>query len=285
MHCSDLERYLEACLDGQLGASRRQSLQDHLRLCRGCAERVAGLRRFEADLQRRLRAMQHEVSLWQPLGLEVVNGGPARAELPMALIPLADTATPAQAPRRHRLRLTLPAADTEPKPGRRLPRRGLQRLAGVALLAAAVGALADVALTGLGWLGSDRRIAVYRAYLDGTAVLDLRTEEPVQLSAWFADQLGGPVSLPALPSGFALVGGKTGEAGLAAGAALAVYSTEAGPALLVIESSLDRPAAAGAEPTLAVDKGLTRLDWQSGPHAYSLISALPPDKLAAFAAD
>jgi anti-sigma factor RsiW len=283
MHCSDLERYLEACLDGQLGASRRQSLQDHLRLCRGCAERVDGLRRFEADLQRRLRAMQHEVSLWQPLGLEVVDGGPARAELPMALAPFADDAAPVR--RRHRLRLALPAADPGPTPGHRLPRRGLQRLAGVALLAAAVGALADVALTGLGWLGSDRRIAVYRSYLDGTAALDVHTEEPVQLSAWFADQLGGPVDLPALPSGFALVGGKTGEAGLAAGAALAVYSTEEGPALLVIESSLERPLALGDEPTLAVDKGLTRLDWQSGPHAYSLISALPPDKLAAFAAD
>ncbi len=285
MHCSDLERYLEACLDGQLGAGRRQSLHDHLRLCRGCAERVDGLRRFEADLQRRLRAMQHEVSLWQPLGLEVVNGGPARAEMPMALVPLADDAAPAGGRSRHRLRLALPVADAESKPGRRLPKRGLQRLAGVALLAAAVGALADVALTGLGWLGSDRRVAVYRAYLDGTAELDLHTGEPVRLSAWFADQLGGPVSLPTLPSGFALVGGKTGDAGLAAGAALAVYATEEGPALLVIESSLDRPAAAGAEPTLAVDQGLTRLDWQSGPHAYSLISALPPDKLAAFAAD
>ena len=280
MHCSDLERYLEACLDGQLGDSRRQSLQEHLRLCRGCAERVDGLRQFEADLQRRLRAMRHEASLWQPLGLEVVNGGHARADMPVALVPLGDVPAPPEAPRRsHRLRLK-PPVEPEAK-----PRRRLQNLAGVALLAAAVGTLADAALTGLGWLGGDPRSAVYRGYLDGSVPLDLRTGEPVQLSAWFADQLGGPVDLPTLPGGFTLVGGKTGETGLTEGAALAVYSTADGPALLVIESAQERPLALGAEPTLAVDKGLSRLDWQRGAHAYSLISALPPDKLAAFAVE
>jgi anti-sigma factor RsiW len=280
MHCSDLERYLEACLDGQLGESRRQVLQGHLRLCRGCAERVDGLKRFEADLQRRLRSMQHEVSLWQPLDLAVVDGGPARRSLPVALVPLGDdAAAPEVVRKRHHLCLKPPVEAVA------RPRRRLQNLAGVALLAAAVGTLADVAASAFGWLGGDPREAVYRAYLDGAVPLDLRTDEPVRLSAWFAQQLGGPVVLPAAPGDFALVGGKTGEAGLAEGAALAVYSTTAGPALLVIESALERPLTATAEPTLAVDDGLSRLDWQRGAHAYSLISALPPDKLAAFATD
>ncbi len=282
MHCSDLERYLEACLDGQLGESRRRALHDHLRLCRGCAERVDGLRRFEADLQLRLRAMRHEASLWQPLELEMVNGGPAApTAVPLDFVPIAETAASARVERgqRHRLRLQLPTAAAEPKPKRRL-----QNLAGVALLAAAVGALADLTLNGLGMLGTDKRVALYRAYLDGSADLDVRTKEPGQLAAWFADRLDGPVDLPAPPSGFALVGGKAGEPGLGEQAALAVYATAEGPALLVIESSADRLPAV-TEPTLALDNGLTRLDWQNGVHAYSLISALPPDKLAAFAVD
>jgi anti-sigma factor RsiW len=277
MHCSDLERYLEACLDGQLGESRRRSLQDHLRLCRGCAERVDGLRRFEADLQRRLRAMQHEASLWQPLGLETVHGGPAPSALPIPAAPL-DAPTPARLRHRHRLRVATLAAAPEPK-----PRRRLQSLAGVALLAAALGALADMALGGFGWLQGDKRTAVYRAYLDGAAELDLVTEEPAQLEAWFATKLGAPVDLPTPPAAFDLVGGTTGDVGLAAETGLAVYRSAAGPVLLLIENALGRTVA--VEPGPMVEDGLTRRDWQSGPYAYSLISPLPPDKLAEFPVD
>lgn len=290
MHCSELERYLEACLDGQLGDSRRQSLQDHLRLCRGCATRVEELKRFEADLQRRLRAMQHEVSLWQPLGLEVVEGGHARPEPPVALVPRGDDVPvetpgdgllPARIGRGHRLRSAAPARPVEPK-----PRRRLQNLVGVAILAAAAGALADLALSGVGWFAGDRRSVIYRAYLEGSAELQLETGEPARLSAWFADQLGEPVNLPTLPDDFTLIGGAADATGLAEDAALALYSTADGPALLVIESSLDRPlAASAAEPELAVEDGLSRLDWRNGPHVYSLVSALPPDELAAVAAD
>lgn len=34
---------------------------------------------------------------------------------------------------------------------------------------------------------------------------------------------------------------------------------------------------------MVIEDGLTRLDWQDGDHAYSLIAALPPEKLALFA--
>jgi|GEM_PF-2065893 len=277
MHCSDLERYLEACLDGQLGDSRRRSLHEHLRLCRGCAERVDSLRRFEADLQRRLRAMQHEASLWQPLGLETVNGGPPPTALPSPVAPV-EAASPARVYRRHRFKVATPS----PAPAAK-PRRRLQNLAGVALLAAAIGALADLALTGLGWLHGDKRTAVYRAYLDGPGELDLVTHEPAQLEAWFAEQLGAPVDLPAPSSAFALIGGKTGDVGTSEGAALAVYNSEAGPALLLIENASAAPV--GVESGATVDDGLTRRDWQRGPYTYSLISPLPPDKLAAFTLD
>ena len=167
----------------------------------------------------------------------------------------------------------------------------LQGLAGVALIAAAVGALADLALTSLGWLSADRRAAVYRAYVDGEVDLDLRTAEPARLSRWLAAELGGPVSLPAAPGGFALIGGATMDESAAVGAAMAVYATADGPALLMIET-METLAIAEAAPLslglgdagdVVVEDGLSRLDWRDGLHTYSLIGALPPDKLALFA--
>lgn len=282
MHCSDLERYLEACLDGQLGDSRRRALHDHLRLCRGCAERVDNLRRFEADLQRRLRAMHHEASLWQPLGLETVNGGPAPSVLPTRTAPPAAAAIPARVRLRHRLRVATPPAPVPATPEPKARRR-LQNVAGAALLVAAVAALADIALAGFGWLQGDKRTAVYRTYLDGAVELDLLTHEPAQLEAWFAEKLGALVDLPAAQGAFALVGGKTGDADLTDGTALAVYRSAAGPALLVIENA--PPGSVGIAPTPSLDNDLTRRSWQRGPYAYSLISPLPPDKLAAFVVD
>lgn len=309
MHCSDLERYLEACLDGQLGDSRRRALKDHLAYCKSCRARVDALRQFEADLQRRLRSMRHEVSLWQPLGLETVGGTlPVPRPTPVVLRPARpdgraaaarhdaaagdDAAAGERAARRgHRLRaLPGPAAAAVPSAPQGLGRR-LQSLAGVALIVAAVAAIADAALTGLGWLSGDRRAAVYRAYVDGDLPLDLRTAEAARLSGWLGEQLGVPVSLPAAPGGFALVGGKALSSGELAldeptdKAGMAVYTTAEGPAVLMIETLAadDGDSAPTALPEVVVEDGLARLDWQDGPHAYSLIGALSADQLALFA--
>jgi len=54
MLCSDLERYLEAFLDGRLGRSRTIILRRHLGLCGPCRARVERLRRFERELGRQL---------------------------------------------------------------------------------------------------------------------------------------------------------------------------------------------------------------------------------------
>lgn len=282
MHCSDLERYLEACLDGQLGDSRRQALKGHLALCGPCRERVDGLRRFEAELQRRLRSMQHEVSLWEPLGLETVGTAPAVPPRPAAVLPrLALTGPATTTPEGHgRHRLRLKQADLAAA----RPRRRLQNLAGMAMLVAAVGAVAQATLSGLGWLGGDRRAAVYRAYLEGGVELDLVTAQPAQLSAWLAERLGGPVVLPEAPGSFALIGGKAPAEGLPEGAGMAVYASDAGPALLVIEAAKGPAGTAPAlSPQVAVEDGLARVEWHDGPHSYSLFGALPPDKLALFA--
>ena len=290
MHCPDLERYLEACLDGQLGDGRRQALHDHLAVCASCRGRVDGLRHFEADLQRRLRAMQHEASLWQPLGLETV-GGTGRASLPTPPPGLAETGAGSQATLDgtpdnaqpstggHPLRLLASRSASGPSWWR------LQNLAGAALLVAAVAAITDMALTGIGWLGGDKRQAVYRAYLDGDLELDLRTSDPGKLETWLAKQLAAPVDLPDAPASFALVGGKAESPVLPDGSVMAVYGEDEGPALLFIETLDDSAPVAGGAPQLAMQDGLTTLKWRDDRNAYSLLSALPSDKLALFAAD
>ncbi len=281
MHCSDLERYLEACLDGQLGDSRRQALHDHLAICLSCRGRVDGLRHFEADLQRRLRAMQHEASLWQPLGLETVGGTPV-APLPApGLLEAAPEVVPGPPRRgRHPLRLATARPAAGPAKWR------LSNLAGAALLVAAAAAVANMALNGLGWwLGGDKRQAVYRAYLDGDLQLDLRTADPDALEAWLGQQLAEPVHVPAPPASFTLVGGEADASLLPEGTVLAVYGEDEGPALLFIEALDEAPPVAMGVPQLAMQDGLVTLEWQDQGNAYSLLSALPADKLAFFAAN
>ncbi len=279
MHCSDLECYLEACLDGQLGEARRDALRRHLALCRSCSERVDRLRLFEADLQRRLRAMQHEDSLWAPLGLEMTTE-PLRVEPPVLFHPPVAQSTPA-VPRparagQHRLRLARRRSTATP---RRPVRRRLQSLAGAALIMAAVGAIVDLAT---GWLGGSRSNLLYRAYVAGELDLELRTGEPREMAAWLDRELGTPVDLPAA-AGFGLVGGSAGLPG-SPDAAAVVFAAEGVPALLVITPGDGAADTTVAPPALAVEDGLTRLDWHEGEHAYSLVSALPPEKLALFAA-
>ena len=291
MHCSDLERYLEACLDGQLGDGRRRALHDHLAICVSCRGRVDGLRHFEADLQRRLRAMQHEASLWQPLGLETV-GGSGGASLPAPAPGCEETDGGSQA-----------AGEWAGPETARLPAKGhplrrvvarpaagpswwrLQNLAGAALLVAAVAAVTNMALSGLGWLGGDKRQAVYRAYLDGDLQLDLRTGDPGELEAWLG-RAAGAAGGPARRAGELRAGRRRGRpVGAARGLGHGRLRRGRGPALLFIEALDDASPVAGGAPQLAMQDGLVTLEWQDQGNAYSLLSALPADKLALFAAD
>jgi anti-sigma factor RsiW len=270
-------------LDGQLGDSRRRTLHDHLAICRGCRERVDGLRRFEADLQRRLRSMQHEASLWQPLGLETMVGTappPAvRLPLPVPALQQPETLPLLKRGSSHRLRLMQARQAATP------PWRRLQGIAGAALLMAALAALADLALTGFGWLGGDKRQDVYRAYLQGEVQLDLNTGNADALEAWLAERVQEPVRLPEPPARFTLLGGEADAAMLPAGTVLAVYSEAQGPALLFIEARSELPTVTATQPEVASKDGITTMQWQAQGQAYSLLSPLPADRLAAFAAN
>ena len=281
MHCSDLEGCLEACLDGELGEARRAELHRHLALCRTCAERVEGLRRFEADLQRRLRAMQHEVSLWAPLGLEMTTE-PLPFAPPIQFRPtVAKRGQALTRPARggpHRLRLGLRRTRPRPATAKRPGWRRLQHLAGAAMIVAAVGTLVDLAT---GWLGGSRNASLYRAYVAGELDLDLRTRTPGELTAWLDRELGADVELPLTGGGFELIGGSAGLPGAADGAAV-VYAADGVPVLLLIERRGERSAA--TTPALTAEGGLNLLDWHEGGLSYSLVSALPSDRLTSFAA-
>ena len=65
MRCGDLERYLEAFLDGRLDRGRRIVLRRHLSLCGACQTRVERLRQFERETQRRFRALEEPSSVWE----------------------------------------------------------------------------------------------------------------------------------------------------------------------------------------------------------------------------
>ena len=75
MNCSDLERYLEACLDGGLGRGRLALLKRHVAGCRACRGRIERLCRFERDLHRRFRCMEQSASFWTPLEMSLVEPG------------------------------------------------------------------------------------------------------------------------------------------------------------------------------------------------------------------
>ena len=145
MRCGDLERYLEAFLDGRLGRSRRAVLRRHLALCGTCQARVERLRQFERDTQRRFRAPEQPGSVWEGLELDLVgsNGVVVGRRL---------LAAPACAARRCRATKSFDAARWRgappgPRSSTLRPTGGrmASRLAGALLVALALGAAYQLA--------------------------------------------------------------------------------------------------------------------------------------------
>src|SRR5689334_11225728 len=174
MLCSDLERYLEAYLDGRLGRSRTTILRRHLGLCGPCRARIERLRRFEREVGRQFgtHGAAEQASLWQGLEVDLVRsfsvGG---AEIIPLLRPL-----PPSAPR-----LRPPAAREPARPARagRVAvglRRRLSRLGGVLAIALALGTLYEMARA---WVAPvDPAEAAMQAYLEfaaGKSDLTLKT--------------------------------------------------------------------------------------------------------------
>ena len=136
MRCGDLERYLEAFLDGRLGRSRSAACCAATCLVRRLPARVERLRQFERDTQRRFRTPEQTSSVWEGLELDLVGsngavgGGRLLALHEACCLPGGEPAPERSGPRRAAGQLLVAT---------RPPSRGTaSRLAGVLLVAMAL---------------------------------------------------------------------------------------------------------------------------------------------------
>ena len=242
MHCSDLERYLEAHLDGRLGRNRTAIMQRHLAQCSGCRKRIAQLRHFEKDLHARFRTMQATAALWETLEVNLVTTGTAKSasatpdSRPSKPLQSRDTSAKVpmlglnEAPSRFRPSTSEDESagsnESETIVAAKPARRFLG--AGLAVLAVLIGGAFAIDHYRLVQLESEV------AALAPAAGLALSTDDPFILRDWFRMQLGR--TLPPLPSpeGYELVGGNVAVVE-GAEMAIATYDGAEGPVLLYID--------------------------------------------------
>lgn len=280
MQCADLERYLEAFLDGRLGRSRAMVLRRHVAVCLPCRSRLEKLKQFERDLNRRLRTMEHVESVWSGLELDLVKS--TQEALPSRIPSLRLLPPPPQG------RSGLPQAATRRTSSPRTRRTGSSRrriatrLVGVMLVVAAAGAVYEIAVRRLSGGGTEA-IQAYLAYVEGDRALELATAEPASLQNWFSARLGLTFPEPPAPEGFAIVGGRLGE--IAGGrAAVVVYAKGEATALLYMRPHDAPPAVPPSTVTGQSEaQGVTHLSWQQQGFDYELVSPLPAEELKGFA--
>jgi anti-sigma factor RsiW len=287
MLCSDLERYLEAYLDGRLGRSRMTILRRHLGMCGNCRARVEQLRRFEREVARQMGtpAAQEQPSLWHGLEADLVRSFTVGGA---DIIPLLRPSPPISA----RLRPPIVRGGVRPS-GRRVSRvdfrRRASRLAGAVAVVLALGAVYEIVHSVLGTQDeAEAATETYLAYVTGKHELALRTDDQDRLQGWLADEFGYASPAPVMPEGFRLVGAARAELNQQP-AAIIVYAPVDGgdlqPTLLFIQPAtgdtkiLD-DAAVGVPVTVA---GYNQLNWDAEPYSFRLVSAEPPDRLRAFA--
>ena len=288
MECDDLERYLEAFLDGRLGRGRGAVLQRHLLTCGTCQARVERLRQFERDMQRRFRALEQVGSVWQGLELVLVVSSRASAAGRLPALPGVPASTPTASgaePRRVSGRQRKPAPATPA-----IGRSRVSKLAGVLLIAMAAGALYELAHS-YGLPSDDVETAenVYRQFLSGAAQPSIRSDDAEQLRAWLSTELGTGVPAPPLPNGYHLIGAD--HASLAPGQAGAlIYAggqgKDASPVVLFL-----RPSPSTTGPTSKFQSsvvanpendGLNEFAWNADGFHYTLVGRQTSEELKAF---
>jgi anti-sigma factor RsiW len=281
MRCGDLERYLEAYLDGRLSRGRRTVLRRHLAVCSGCQARVERRRQFERETQARFRALEEPVSVWEGLALDLVGSQESVAEgrllaltLPSAPRPFAD---------RPLARLDLPRPlRRNARPGTLPGRAAASRLAGVVLIAMALGAVYQLARgehdpIGTGWAA--------RAYLDQqrTTAPDLATNDAVRAGEWLAAELGRPVPAVHIPSGFHLIGVSRVELDGSPGGAV-IYASdapaEAATVMLFVRLS-DESETTPAD--VVLEQPLREVTWGTEGLGYAVVGPIAEDQLRRFA--
>ena len=284
MRCGDLERYLEAFLDGRLGRSRTAILRRHLALCAVCQTRVERLRKFELDTRRRFRLTEEASSLWEGLELDLVGsngaiGGGRLLAAPRLLGPPPDTEAGAAVPPLARRSRRRPPAAARARGG-----STTSRLAGALLVAMALGAGYQL-LRGEPPARADADAE--QAYLDyrrDHVPPALSTGDVDQVAAWLTAELGRPVALPPVPPGYRLVGANRAELGTGASGAL-IYADlatpDAPPVMLFVEPEHDR-AEEPAERPVAGGEGLRQVRWSADDLTFTAIGPLSADRLLEF---
>jgi anti-sigma factor (TIGR02949 family) len=127
-------------------------------------------------------------------------------------------------------------------------------------------------------------VAAHRSYLDGDRPLELRSNSPELVTAWFADKVPFPFQLPNAQStphsttayrltGAGLVNYRGTET------ALVTYEKEGGKISLLVASSKDAPVAGGDEVRFGdltfhyrVDNGFKVITWSNHGLSYALVS-------------
>jgi anti-sigma factor RsiW len=286
MQCSDLERYLEAYLDLRLGRSRGAILRRHLSACPSCRARVEHLRQFERDLQHSFRAMERAQSVWSGLEPDLVRSGGLAEAAP--LLPFLGPVDPARSPApppavgsRPRQAAVRPEISVARARARRMTmRRWGQRIAGLVLIAASVGAVVPVWRS---WSGGGTVEAPVRAYMElrgsDNAVIQFPTSNPDSLHSWLAPRLGEGFPLLPAPAGFELVGGGVDERASTV-QAFVVYHRAGEPTLLYVTPQASEPV--DSAPVASSRDGVNLLSWARSGYAYSVVSPLPETALASF---
>ncbi|BCX16421.1 MAG: hypothetical protein KatS3mg117_0103 [Geminicoccaceae bacterium] len=280
MQCADLDRYLEAFLDGRLGRSRSVMLRRHLAGCLACRARFERLRQFERDLAGRLRNLERCESLWRDLELDLVRSG--EGALPGFVAPLRALPPPrASAPP--------PAAVPPPAPGRTVapkpiapprPSRLRARLIGLAIAAVTAGATVQLGIWLLEPRGSNGGAIAWLDQLKGEPPLEFRSTDPAAVRGWLQARLSAPVPALPVPAGFELLGGRIDDLGGSPSGVL-VYRREGETALLYLQPRGGSKAGEVGTDLLAKLDGGARLAWQDGDFSYAVVSTLPAADLVA----
>ena len=282
MQCGDLDRHLEAFLDGQLDRVDGAMLRRHLVNCRACQARIERLRQFERDTQRGFRALERAESVWQDLGLDLVAS--SRASTVSRLLALPRALPP---PRRG-------SVTERPRPARRATAHAVfagrpsgraqgSRIVGALLLAMAVGAVYQLARPYL-YPVEDPAADAYRQFLRGGQAPALRSADSRQLEAWLAAELGIDATVPATPAGHHLVGAD--RAAFDGGpAGMLIYNGDgvvgAPPVLLFVRPlPVEVPAPVSDTDDSA---GPHELSWDSANVRYTVVGHEPIEELRRFA--
>lgn len=285
MECGDLERYLEAFLDGRLSQSRAALLRRHLRTCGSCQTRVERLRQFERDTQRRFRALDRSTSVWQGLELDLVVIGRSTPAGRLLALPrmgpkIAGEAFEARRRFQPRQRRELPPPATT---GRGMA----SRLTGALLIAMALGSLYQLARS-YARPADDLNAAadVYMQFRQGTTAPTFRGHDIDQLRGWLAGELGTSVPMPPLPPGYHLIGADRASlpSGLAGAVLYGTDPTSPDPSVMLFirPAPEGRATAASEDGHSTASTGLNELVWSAEGFDYTLVGQQPPADLKLF---